>query len=409
MDEPKKASRKRKADASKDEIRQDIETLHKEMELAQYARGTSGNPVRRVPTSQRSERNRKRKALEEEDDEIMLENIDERPGRLRGARMAQTQTVLDASQVFFGSQQLEPEEEEQDKESLPAKQSQQIVGELSGSDEEGEDDDNEEGEDGDGDEEDADYEEDDGDDEGEEGQSGDEDDNNKQTDPTSAKQVNKPMGKRKRKIFRLKNFRSQRMAQRHGEAMGAHARGLPKMAIFKLKQIAAEAPSAPQIYSSLGLVYDGMLKECQRKYQQAEGTTEPAKETDAEKDKEDDEDDDKDEENDENVYLDGEITPDPALAEQLKLAKKAYGAYHIAALLCKKDFSLWVRAADSACEIVELHTQVMLLSDIPDEVREYHRSEKLRWLAEAKSDYQAADNLRPGEGDRQRGGRERDD
>jgi hypothetical protein len=37
---------------------------------------------------------------------------------------------------------------------------------------------------------------------------------------------------------------------------------------------------------------------------------------------------------------------------------EAYGAYHVAAILCKKDYTLWVRAADSAAEIADLHSSV---------------------------------------------------
>ncbi len=44
--------------------------------------------------------------------------------------------------------------------------------------------------------------------------------------------------KKKRRMYRLKNFQSQRLAQRHGEALGAHARGQPKVAIEMLKQLA---------------------------------------------------------------------------------------------------------------------------------------------------------------------------
>jgi hypothetical protein len=59
-----------------------------------------------------------------------------------------------------------------------------------------------------------------------------------------------------------------------------------------------------------------------------------------------------------------ESLPDPMLAEQLDLAKKAYGSYHVAAILCKKDFTLWIRAADSATNIAEIHSSAMTLPNI---------------------------------------------
>lgn len=77
------------------------------------------------------------------------------------------------------------------------------------------------------------------------------------------------------------------------------------------------------------------------------------------------------------------------------MAKKAYGSYHIAAILCKKDFTLWVRAADAGFEVAQIHGQAMMLPDISPEIVSYHRSERHRWHSEVVRDYRVADNLKP--------------
>jgi hypothetical protein len=58
---------------------------------------------------------------------------------------------------------------------------------------------------------------------------------------------------------RMRNFRSAKMAEQHGDALGAHARGKPALAIRKLQAVAKRAPSAPHIYSSLGMVCQDMM------------------------------------------------------------------------------------------------------------------------------------------------------
>jgi hypothetical protein len=61
----------------------------------------------------------------------------------------------------------------------------------------------------------------------------------------------------------------------------------------------------------------------------------------------------------------------------------------------KKDYTLWLRAADSAAEIADLHSSVSAIPRIQDNAAHFHRLEKERWLSEAKSDYKVADNLKP--------------
>lgn len=146
-------------------------------------------------------------------------------------------------------------------------------------------------------------------------------------------------------MYRLRNFQSFKMAQRHGDALAAHARGDHKTAIEKLKSVAKDAPSAPQVYSSLGMVYENMLKESKQRYFDRKASGDPAATT----------------------IEAGPVTnsstsaegasgvtpfiPNQLLREQCDVAKKAYGSHHVSAILCKKDFTLWVRAGDSALEI----------------------------------------------------------
>ena len=215
-----------------------------------------------------------------------------------------------------------------------------------------------------------------------------------------------PNAKRKKttRLQRLKNFKSTRMAEKHGAALGAHIQGKSDMAIRKLKQIAARVPLAPQIYSSLGMVYEDLLLESQQKgisvslhdsantkeKLSADTSNHSLNQTLVDKDLyvgQDDDDDDPD-------TLQAMIH-DKSVRDQLSLAKKAYGSYHVAAILYKRDYSLWLRAADSAYEIANVHTTIMKIPGVTEDVIEFHRAEKVFWLYEAKNDYQAADNLNP--------------
>ena len=173
-------------------------------------------------------------------------------------------------------------------------------------------------------------------------------------------------------MYRLKNFKSQRMAQRHGEAIGAFVQGQPKVAIAKLKELARDAPLAPQVYSSLGMVYQDMLQSLQRT------TTE---------EKKGDNDQSLDESNrsetgvsnslevgngvensrpQQQEQLESEATSkipgliDQRVKEVLNLGKKAYGSFHLAAILCKQDYTLWVRAAGLALDLADTHERCVL-------------------------------------------------
>jgi hypothetical protein len=231
--------------------------------------------------------------------------------------------------------------------------------------------------------------------------------------PSSTK-FTKPKSGKISRVQRLRNFKSTRMAEKHGAALGAHIQGRPALAIRRLKNVATVAPSAPQIYSTLGMVYEDLLQESQRKY----ATTETSLVDDEMKMAQQIDSnpkrlrvdsklglsiDDRASSRDEGfsdfqsqvAQVQVSVVHDNALLEQLNLAKKAYGSYHVAAILCKRDYSLWLRAADTAYEIALLHTAIMKLPDIPKTVLEYHRGEKLRWLDDAKNDYQTAGGLNP--------------
>jgi hypothetical protein len=217
--------------------------------------------------------------------------------------------------------------------------------------------------------------------------------------PVSNECDNRPSNSRKTRSSRryqnrLRNFKSQRLAQKHGAALGSHALGRPMEAIQQLKQVAVEAASAPQVYSSLGLVYDDMLKESQSRRTTINDNHDspPQNQKNSEEEISDESDSARTRIN--HNPRDANI-PDDGLSEQLDLAKKAYGAYHVAAILYKRDYNLWLRAADSALEIASIHASIMRLTYIPNSLREYHRGERRRWLEESRNDYVSADNLHP--------------
>jgi hypothetical protein len=423
-------------------MQQEFDTLHNEMEIAQYGTTETGQLRRKLPRHQSRARTQKRRLLERQDDhEQAVEVAEGNRKRLRGSRAAQEDHVIQGSLVFGSQSQSQAldsnldkkaknsegsedeevieddendeDDDDDDDDAVEADEEYEDEGVIEDDDQEvveedydpadydpaeaaEEDDDQEEIVEEDYDRAEA-YEEDDDQEEViEEDDDQEEDDEEeeiaapKKAIPTSAsKKAKKTPAKKsgkKRRLFRLKNFTSQRMAQRHGDALGAHARGMPKVAIQKLKQIAREVPSASQVYSSLGMVYEDMLRESRKKNlllpvplsenQDSEQVKNPL-------------------EAEAGDTLADEDVPDKLLAEQLDLARKAYGAYHVAAILCKKDYTLWVRAADSAAEIADLHSSVNDISGIQENVATFHKREKERWLSEAKSDYKVADHLKP--------------
>eukprot|EP00934_Nitzschia_sp_Nitz4_P001289 Nitzschia sp. Nitz4//scaffold3_size479765//87037//91885//NITZ4_000034-RA/size479765-augustus-gene-0.7-mRNA-1//1//CDS//3329550560//1289//frame0 len=359
------------AESSKGKMRQELSDLHQEMELVSYARAASGHLVRKVPKSESLMRTRKRKLLEKMDEKEMaiIQEEDEstRTGRRRklGALAALKAGVVERSQVFPSAQP-----ERASDASSSDKSDDDGAAEDGGDDDDHYDfnDDNDSGPL-------ASEEEDD--DIMEKGSDGEEVnvDNEPVIAGTTPRSHKKKLSisrksNQKRQMYRMKNFQSQKMAHRHGQALAAHARGQPWLAIEMLKKVAVKAPSAPQIYSSLGLVYEDLLKESRNRSLDARPHADAPVQV-------------------------NDLLPDPRLAEQLELAKKAYGSYHIAAILCKRDYTFWVRAADAGLDAAEIHGLAMLLPSNSLELVSYHRAERERWLDEVIRDLRFANNLKP--------------
>ncbi|KAL9188503.1 hypothetical protein ACHAXT_006881 [Thalassiosira profunda] len=338
-----------------------FDALHQEMELAEYATGPSGQKVKKVPKNQQSERSAKRRALELADKEEMAIEADGevvdgdggRRKRLRGRTAAFGDDVLKSMPAIETTEagQREKDEMLQDVAALGIE-----LG-PDGADRMGE---YEEGDDDDENESDA--------DEGEKAatQAG-------QGDLRLSKTgLMKPT---KRVMHRLKDFSSQRLARMHGEAMGAHIRGMSETAVQKLRELAKLAPGAPQVYSSLGMVYESMLRDVE------EGK---ASDGDA-----------------------ADTTPLSRLQHRLDLAQKTYASYHVAAILCKRDFVLWERSGDAAAKAVKIYSEIMsqqssgrvidvgVVNSSRYDTAEKQQSEHKLWLDHALTAYQSADNLRP--------------
>ena len=386
-------SQKRRVQLRKEQFH----ALHQEMELVSYGVSETGQARRKYPRHLSVERTKKRRLLEQQDrkNANTQQNNNIGPSRtLRGSKAAAEDEVLRESLIYgpksalsdVDDESLSPQEEDEFGAQTDSDEIDDFIGEsdndiLDGLDE-----------------------------------------------PIAQKRMLKSPGSKKSssvkftkpklgktaRLHRLRNFKSTKMAEKHGEALGAHVQGKPALAIRRLKQVATLAPSAPQIYSSLGMVYEDLLQESQRKCLMTESSSvidsnrkaSPPSDTKDQRLSNDAgfSDVDHPSHRDKEMLISTEHHAaqvreleihDKILREQLNLARKAYGSYHVAAILCKRDYSLWLRAADSAYEIATLHTTIMRLPDIPSTIVEYHRAEKLRWLEEAKNDYQSADNLNP--------------
>jgi hypothetical protein len=332
-------------------MRRDIEAMHDELEVTGYAKGHSGHKKRKVPRQVSKIRTERRKELEKADaaelavlgepgsdsggedrlgDHNLVGGKRKRKKRLRGSMAALEDDVLNESLIFRPPTARAMNDEDKE---------------------------------GGGDEEvDCEQEDDDGGDGDVEAETSHQasghaekrksltmqkqrSSRKKQTTVAAGNRKKAPQtAKKRRQMYRLRNFQSFRMAQRHGEALAAHAQGQHKLAIEKLKAVARDAPSAPQVYSSLGMVYEDMLKECRGRYyyRKANGDEVVVAVNDVETRKT---------EQHSGSPSSPPHIPNPFLREQCDLAKKAYGSHHVSAILCKKDFTLWVRAADSALDI----------------------------------------------------------
>ena len=490
-------------------LRNEVASLHREMEIAEYMVNHQGRSRRRLATHLRKSRTKKRKALEADDEErhaMAVVETTEKKKRLRGSKIAFEDEVVKGSMIFGQTNNDDTttnnnndnnkedngnnhNNNETDQEYLK----QQNDDEDAFTDDDDNDDDNNNDDDG---MEDEDYEEDeesfnDDDDDNQHEDDGSDGKNDKtdsgryemyadeldlsdqelyymdynaestkttmmrndndgmdahdkeegsnnsnakklprnrrdklsssQPNPSQAAKLSAVAGMGKQKLsarlmYRLKNFKSHRLAQKHGVALGQFARGCHKTAVHKLSQVADAAPIAPQVYSSLGLVYENLLlkqtkegiplksnNNTQQQQQEKDNSNETLKNNvnnqetatadDDSTPKKNNQHKEKNNEGEQNTFMD---TPEH-IHLRMNLARKAYGSYHVAALLCKKDFTLWVRAADCAMEMADLHalsmTSTMLL--LNEEQLNKHREERKKWLEEAKDDYTAADNLHP--------------
>ena len=392
-------------DKRKELLRTQFDTLDAEMELVGYGKNERGQNKRKLPRKQSLVRTQKRKVLDRRDREERAIQADVlRPKRLRGAKVAFEDEVVGGSMIFGG--------DNDDDGGGAASKPEVAGGTRTQGDEEGDEDAWESGM----------------------ASSSASVDNEAysggsrspspvpptastggQHSPatTSSSKTKRARGgqrvgredaleeareairtgsaKISRTMYRLKNFKSHKLVERQGQALGAHARGEHKEAIAKLAEVAEAAPLAPQVYSTLGLVYENMLREKNTEDIDMDGS---GSENDAD---------------DEAVASTeaGSTNSNAATSEtvggqkhkaihsKLEIAKKAYGSYHIAAVMCKKDFTLWVRAGDAALDIADMYSDLITSGDCSTTDLAEYRTERKKWTGEAKNDFQAADNLQP--------------
>lgn len=241
-------------------MREQFNTLDREMEIAEYAKvGISRVHRRQTPRKEMGERTKKRKRLEKQDFQELQEEVENPRYRTRGSKAAMEEKLVQESFVFHGKNDEMNSNEEDDSDgetddnlSLNAMEEEEDVIE-SADDEEDSDDDEYIGDNAifalDAEtskvQQDRVTETKSATDVAKSSESRAE----IASDRTSTNSVTKSASsgrRRRRKLYRMKNFKSYKLAQRHGEALGAHARGLPRLAIEKLERVAEDAPLAPQ-------------------------------------------------------------------------------------------------------------------------------------------------------------------
>ena len=404
-------ARPRASAASSGKSRADVfDSLHKEMEIAEYATIATGQRVRRVPKKQALGRTKKRKALEQEDKmEMTIEaeedeaeeeggdsndqganNGNKRKKRLRGTKVAFEDVILKSMPLggeangkaqtinkSNGDNDDEEGEEQTESERYVVMQEVAALGidvdihdgkDSNEEDDDGEENDNEE--------------------------SGDEQVKEPSNDATTAlkqsKTRSKPAPRQKKKnriLSRMREFSSQKIAQQHGEALSAYVKGMPDVAVEKLAQVAKAAPTAPQVYSSIGMVYESMLTDIEKKI---DSKVEEA-----------------------NLQNTSFVA---LVRRQLELARKTYGSFHIASLLCKRDFVLWERSGDQAMKIANIYDDLIMMHRDEEPVIDpvncdgdkgtdqgfnpsdgpaQWRSDRKIWYDHAFSAFESADKLRP--------------
>jgi hypothetical protein len=409
---------KNEAEAKRKALKSQVHALHAEMEIADYGINEhTGRSKRKVSRKKQKERTIKRKSLEKEDMKDSAVHRDKTTNkRLRGSKAALEDEVIKGS-LIFGENDFHTDDDESDAAGSKIRALTRNIDKDE--DYEGSEDDEEEGRyelyhdelkelhpDEYSSEEDDDNDDIDDIDEDEADAQQNQTKNKRRTatnyslpsDPTQIERIEAakkqfPQKKIARTMYRLRNFKSHRMAEKHGDALGRHARGLNRSAVAKLKEVASAAPIAPQIYSSLGLVYESMLSD---ELNKVDATLNDARMSEQAQT------------NGNEVVGSNLFNDEMDINACIELAKKTFGSYHVAALLCKMDYTLWLRAGDAAMKVAELHGRCLFLRPTLDEkdtgdeefstMEEYlqhHRVEKHKWLEEAKGDYIAADNINP--------------
>jgi hypothetical protein len=241
-----------------------FDALRAEMEFADYARGQSGQRVKRVPRNQAPTRTTKRRALQETDVMEMAIEVDDdddwtdgetkgRRKRLRGSRAAFDVAVMKSMPALpnirkweedakNGTREARSKEDGDNCEAINEELDEryEMLKEVAAlgidlgldeADKLGED--SEEGGEADG------SSDDDINSSSECDENGDEQDEkeSKRNSPNVSLSKNGLMKPKKRLMHRLREFTSQRLAEKHGEAIGAHIRGMSETAVQKLREV----------------------------------------------------------------------------------------------------------------------------------------------------------------------------
>ena len=253
---PPSSNKPDNADAKRKALRTQVEALHAEMEIADYGINEhTGRSKRKVSRHRMKERTIKRLTLEKEDlKDLAVHQTENTTKGLRGSKAAFEDEVIKGSLIFGGSETNDGN----------GKQYGELEKQGKGNDNDSDDDSDDEdyadiGCEGSDDEEeegryelyndelhslpddDNDSDNDSNNEEGDETLDGNPNANKKRasranpnssppTDPTHPQKIEAakkqfPKKKIARTMYRLRNFKSHRMAEKHGDALGSHARG----------------------------------------------------------------------------------------------------------------------------------------------------------------------------------------